>query len=162
MQLENTQKFLEKMITMDMPISNTTRGEQIQQTFRNNLTNQLKEMLFEDCLKSFPFDSKNGIIAYRTKEGVVLEVPNSSIADNITNEYGSGAISIELKFTIKGLEYNAEEMAEEYDANMRAKAIKAAEDERKKAEKIKKDKAAREAREAKRARIAEAALREEE
>ena len=161
MQLKNTQSFLEKMISLDIPISNTTRGEQIQQTFRNNLTNQLKEVLFEDCLASFPFDNESGIIAYRTKEGVILEVPNSSVADNITNEYGSGAISIELKFTIKGLEYNAEEMAEDYDASIREKQVKLAETERKKAEKIKRDRAAREAREAKRAKLAEAALRRE-
>ena len=162
MQLKNTRNFLEKMITMDMPISNTTRGEQIQQTFRNNLTNQLKEVLFDDCLESFPANNSTGILSYRTKDGVVLEIPNSSVADNITNEFGSGAISIELKFTIKGLEYNAEEMAEEYDIGLREKAAKAKETERKKQEKIERDRKAREARELKRAKLVEMALREEE
>lgn len=160
MQLKNTRAFLEQMTEMDMPVSNTSRGEQIQQTFRNNLTTQLKEVLFEDCMESFPFDDPSGIIAYRTKDGVVLELPNNSVADNITNEYGSGAISIEIKFTIKGLEYNAADMAEEYDIGLREKAAKAKEAERKKLAKIERDRKAREARELKRAKIIEAALRE--
>lgn len=162
MQLKNTRAFLEALGEMEMPITNTTRGEQIQQTFRNNLTAQLKETLFEDCSESFPADDPSGIMAYRVKEGVILEIPNGSIADGITNEYGSGAISIEIKFTIKGLEYNAADYAEEYDIIQKDKAIKAAETERKKNEKIKRDRAAREARELKRAKLLEAALRREE
>lgn len=162
MHLKSTREFLERLITMDMPISNTTRGEQIQQTFRNKLTTQLKEVLFEDCTASFPFDDATGIIAYRTKEGVVLEIPNSSVADNITNEFGSGAISIEMKFTIKGLEYNAEEMAEEFDMKLREKAANEKEAERKKQAKIERDRKAREAREAKRAKLLEKAWKNED
>lgn len=157
MNLKKTKAFLEQMLTMDIPVSNTTRGEQIQQTFRNNLTRQLKEVLFEDCSETFPLDGSADIIAYRTKEGVVIEIPNSSVADNITNEYGSGAISLELKFAIKGLEYNAVDMAEEFDIHQRQKAEEAKLAEEKKQAKIAKDRKAREEREIKRARLLEAA-----
>lgn len=159
MQLKNTKTLLEKISTLDIPISNTSRGELVQQTYRNNLTNEIKAALFEDCLESFPID-KDGIVPFRTKEGVILEIPNASIADKITNEFGSGALSIEVKFTIKGLEYNAAEMAEDYDLSVQAKEEKAIEQERKKQEKIKRDRANREARELKRARMVEAMFRE--
>ena len=157
MHLKKTREFLEKMITMDMPVSNTARGEQIQQTFRNNLTAQLKEIMFEDCAECFPADGD--IIAYNTKDGVVLEIPNSSVADNITNSFGSGAISIEFKFTIKGLDYNAAEMADDYAVLQKAKAATAKENERKKQEKMEKDSKSRAAREAKRARMLEIAAK---
>jgi hypothetical protein len=159
MQLKNTRAFLEALGEMEMPITNTTRGEQIQQTFRNNLTAQLKETLFEDCSESFPADDPSGIMAYRVKEGVILEIPNSSVADGITNEYGSGAISIEFKFTIKGLDYNAAEMADDYAVLQKAKAATAKENERKRQEKIEKDAKSRAAREAKRAKMLEIAAR---
>ena len=161
MQLDNIRAFLEELADMEVPVSETMRGEQIQQTFRNKLTTEMKDLLFEDCLASFPADNSFGILAYRTKEGVVLEIPNASVADN-TNGSGSGAISIEFKFVIKGLEYNAADMADDYDLDLRKKAARAAEAERKKAENIERTRKAREAREAKRARIAALARREEE
>lgn len=162
MKLDNVKNFLMQLSAKDIPISNTSKGEQIHQTYRNQLTAQLKDALFEDCLVNFPFDDENGIFPYRVKEGVILEVPNASIADKITNEYGSGAISVELKFTVKDLDYNAEEMAEDYDCDVRRKASAAAEREKKKSEQIKRSQAARAAREAKRAKLIATALRQEE
>lgn len=157
MKLTLVEKMLREIMGLDIPISNTTRGEQIQQTFRNKLTAQLKEALFEDCMESFPASEVNGIIPYLTKDGVILELPNESVADGITNDIGSGAISIEMKFTIKGLEYNAADESEDYDLHLLEKQRKAEEAEKKKADKIARDRKAREARELKRAKILEAA-----
>lgn len=157
MELTNTKKLLDEIMNMNVPISNTSRGEQIQQTYRNNLTAALKEALFEDCLASLT--DTDGVAPYLTKEGVVLEIPNQSIADNLITEYGSGAISIIWNFTIKGLDYNAAEMAEEFDLTQETKRVKAAEAEKKKAAKIARDKAAREAREMKRAKMQEDLLK---
>lgn len=160
MQLKNTRNFLHEIAEMDMPISNTVRGEQIQQTFRNKLTTQLKEALFQDCEETFNVSNEpDGILAYRTKDGVVLEIPNNSIADNVTNEFGSGAISIEMKFTIKGLEYNASDESEDYQLSLMEKQRKAEEAEKKKQEKINRTVKNRAERELKRARLVEAAMK---
>lgn len=159
MKLTQTEKMLNKIMEMEIPISNTTRGEQIHQTFRNKLTAQLREALFEDCLVSFSTQANEGIVPYLVKDGVILELPNASVADGITNELGSGAISIEMKFTIKGLEYNAADESEDYEVHLVDKARRAEETEKKKADKIARDRKAREARELKRAKMLEAAAR---
>lgn len=159
MKLTQVKEMLNEIMEMEIPISNTTRGEQIQQTFRNKLTARLKEALFEDCLVSFSTESADGVVPYLTKDGVILELPNDSVADGITNEIGSGAISIEMKFTIKGLEYNAADESEDYDLHLMEKERKAKEAEKKKADKIARDRKAREARELKRARMLEAATK---
>ena len=157
MQLKRVNALLDELKTLEVPISNTTRGEQIQQTYRNKLTAKLKEALFEDMLETIPVtDSGSDIVPFITKDGVILEVPNESVANGIVNDLGSGAISIEMKFTIKGLEYNASEESEYYDAKLAEKAEKAKETERKKNEKIAKDRKMREEREAKRARLVNA------
>lgn len=156
MKLASVEKLLNEIMEYDIPISNTTRGEQIQQTYRNKLTAKLREALFEDCSASLA-DSE--IYTFLTKDGVILEIPNESIANGITNDIGSGAISIEMKFTIKGLEYNATDESSDYEISVAEKRQKALDAEKKKAEKIARDRKAREEREAKRAKIAEASLR---
>ena len=160
MKLENVMKLLNELKELEIPISNTTRGEQIQQTYRNKFTARLREALFEDALATLPVtDSGNDVVPFLTKDGVILEVPNESIANGITNDLGSGAISIEMKFTIKGLEYNAADESEDYEISVEEKRQKALDAEKKKADKIARDRKAREEREAKRARIAEASGR---
>lgn len=156
MKLDKTQEVLKEITKLEIPISNTTHGEQIQQTYRNNLTKRLKEALYEDCKALFPPDNTDGILPYLVKEGVILEVPNVSIADNTDPNLCNGAISIEWGFTIKSLEYDAGMAAEELEFLATQKAKKAEEAERKKQEKIKRDKEAREAREFKRLKLAEA------
>lgn len=162
MKLENVMSLLNELKELEVPISNTTRGEQIQQTYRNKFTARLREALFEDALTTLPVtDSGNDIVPFLTKDGVILEVPNESIANGITNEMGSGAISIEMSFTIKGLEYNAADESEDYDLKLAEKAEKAKEAERKKNEKIARDKKLREEREMKRAKLMRASKIEE-
>lgn len=157
MQLKRVKAMLENLMELEVPVSNTTRGEQIQQTYRNKFTAKLKEALFEDCKETLGEESE--IVPFLTKDGVILEVPNASIADNMENDIGSGAISIEMSFTIKGLEYNASDESDNYALDLEEKAAKKKENEKKKADKIARDRKAREEREAKRARLAEAAMR---
>ena len=159
MKLTRVQELLHELMEADIPISNTSRGEQIHQTRRNEITKRLKEALFEDCLVSFSNETEEGIVPYLTKDGVILELPNASIADGITNDFGSGAISIEMRFTIKSLEYNAADESEDYDLKEIQKQKDKEDREKKKADKIARDRKAREARELKRAKMLEAAAR---
>ena len=159
MQLTQVENLLNEIMEMEIPISNTSRGEAIHQTFRNKLTKQLREALFEDCMASFPATDNQAVLPYLTKDGVILELPNTSVADNMSNEFGSGAISIEMNFTIKGLEYNAADESEDYDLKVLQKQREEEEREKKKADKIARDRKAREARELKRAKMLEAAAR---
>ena len=121
MALKNTLEFLERITQFDIPISNTTRGEQIHQTYRNKLTVQLKEALYQDCVKMFE-NNELGIIPYLTKEGVILEIPNVSIADNTDPNTCNGAISLEWSFTFKNLEYDAQTFSDEYEFTLVKKA----------------------------------------
>lgn len=160
MEMKNTLKFLNKLQEMDVPVSNTTRGEAIQQTFRNSIAAQLKEALYKDYEEGFGTDSN--IIPYFTREGIILDVPNASVADKTDPNYCTGSISIELKVSIKGLEFDGCEAAENYKFDLELARKKAEEANKKKQDKIERDRAAREAREAKRAKLIEMAMREEE
>ena len=113
MELKEFTNLLLEMQEMEMPISDTTKGKQVQQTYRNNLTAKLLEALYKDCEQGFL--GETDIIPYLIKGGVILEVPNSSVADSLTaNDLGSGALSIELNVTIKSLETDAQELADDY------------------------------------------------
>jgi hypothetical protein len=113
MQLKEFTNLLLDMQEMEMPISDTTKGKQVQQTFRNNLTSKLLEALYKDCEQSFL--GETDIIPYLIKGGVILEVPNASVADSLgENDLGSGALSIELNVTIKNLDTDAQELADDY------------------------------------------------
>ena len=162
MELKHTLKMLQRIMELEIPVSNTTRGEQIQQTYRNNLTTKLKEALFKDCSEAFNNEETTGIIPYLTKEGVVLELPNESVADNTDPNMCNGAISIEFSFAIKSLEYDATEASKEYDFAREQARKRAEETEAKKQAKIAKDKAARAERERKRMRAIQAAMAAED
>jgi len=157
MHLPRTKSMLEKIQGLDIPISNTTRGEQIHQTFRNQLTAELRNTLYEDLMESFA-DDTTGILPYLIKEGVILEIPNASVADNTDPDLCNGAISIEMSFTFKGLDFDAPEAAAEFDFLQEKKRRDAEEAAKKKEEKTRRDEAARAARAAKRRRVVEAAL----
>lgn len=160
MLLKRTKEFLEKICNMEMPLSNTVRGEQIHQTHRNKLTAELKEALYEDCKECFPIDNTAGILPYITKDGVIFELPNISVADNTPNDY-TGAISIECKFTFKGLEFSAPEAEEEYRFTQKQAIEKKKKAELEKAISIKKQQEAKKARELKRAKLMEIVLSED-
>lgn len=161
MHLPRVKELLTKIQALDIPISNTTRGEQIHQTYRNQLTAELRTALYEDLMDSLRDDS-DGILPYLIKEGVILEIPNASVADNTDPDVCNGAISIEMSFTFKGLDFDAPEAAAEFDFLQQKKRREAEEAAKKKEEKIRRDEAARAARAAKRKRLVEAALYSEE
>jgi hypothetical protein len=73
----------------------------------------------------------------------MLELANDSVADNIKNELGSGAISITIDIKINDLETNAETEKESYDISVAEKLEKKAKAEKSKAEKVARDKAER-------------------
>ena len=148
---ENLKLALEKVRSGEYKVTQTTKGgelvETIHQTERNGIKALLRQALCEDIMQAFPkSDSSNDVVAYSTADGIVLEIPNESIADKIANISGSGAISAILDFSISSLNYNAADLAEEYEEKMAEKIAKEKAKEEKKAKKIALDKASREAR----------------
>lgn len=142
--LTNTINALNEVKSQTFKISDTKSGECIHQTQRNKLGAALREALIEDFTKIFPIsDDPEAIVAYVTADGLVLEIPNTSIKDNITNVEGSGAITVELGFAVKGLKYNAQDASEAYKIDLAEKEAKAKAEAEKKAKKIAKDKEAR-------------------
>lgn len=118
--------------------------ENIHQTQRNGIGAQLKQALYES-LSELLVDGNdpNTLGVFFTSEGVIVEVPNSSIADNVTNEEGSGAISLLFSVQVKSLNYNAADSSESYQVEVAEKMAKKLAAEEKKKTKIAKDSAAR-------------------
>lgn len=154
MKLTKTEELLNKICEMEIPISDTLKGKLVHQTFRNKLTTQLKETLYEDFADALLAEGR--ILPYLTKDGVIVEVPNESVADNVSpNDLGSGAISIEFSVTIKSLDTDANELAEEHNFKKRSDAAKAEKAAKEKQAKIERDRKMREAKEKKRAKLEE-------
>lgn len=136
--LTNTMETLNAIKEIAIKISTTKSGESIHQTQRNQIGAMLREALIKDLMAIFPpSENADAIVAYHTKEGLMLEIPNSSVADNMSNSTGSGAITVNLDYTVKNLEYNAKDESEAYAvdlADKMAKEKKKAEDKQKKME----------------------------
>ena len=142
----NTQTALNALKQSTIKISQTKTGEAIQQTQRNNIGAILRSALFEDLAKVFPIsDNPNDIVAYLTADGIVLEIPNESVADGVSSVTASGAISLEIGFTVKSLEYNAKDESEAYAVKVAEKAANAKLKAEQKAKNIAKDQAKRNA-----------------
>lgn len=140
----NTLTALNALKGSEIKISQTKNGEAIHQTQRNKIGAVLRNALFTDLSAIFPIsDNADDIVVYLTAEGIVLEVPNESVRDNITNVDGSGALSIEIGFTVKSLKYNAKDESDAYAVKLANKEAEAKEAAEKKAKKIAKDNAAR-------------------
>lgn len=155
MELKEFTNLLLEMQEMEMPISDTTKGKQVQQTYRNNLTAKLLEALYKDCEQGFL--GETDIIPYLIKGGVILEVPNSSVADSLTaNDLGSGALSIELNVTIKSLETDAQELADDYAFKLEADKQKKEKAEKEKQIQIEKTRKMRELKQRQKAKLSEA------
>ena len=138
--LEKTISALEGVRDLNIKISDTKNGECIHQTQRNKIGAILRNALVEDFKEIFPAsDEPTAIVAYLTDDGLVLEIPNASVKDNITNVEGSGAITVELGFTVKNLTYNAQDKSDAYAVEVAEKEAKEKEKAEKKAKKIAKD-----------------------
>jgi len=61
---------------------------------------------------------------FRSSEGILIEIDNQSIADELKSEEGSGAITIALDIKIKGLEFNAELEQNAYNEELEEKQEK--------------------------------------
>lgn len=135
--MNNLMELIVELKNRDFKITKTAKGiEQLQQTQRNNLKAELVSALFADLQKHYEY-------AYRTKDGIMLEIANDSIANNLTNENGSGAITITLDIKVNDLETNAENESADYEITLAEKAEKKAKAEKVKADKIERDKARR-------------------
>lgn len=146
MNFTNTNTALNALKSTVIKVSQTKNGEAIHQTMRNKIGSVLREALFTDLKEIFPLsENADDIVCYFTADGIILEVPNSSVKDTITNPNGSGAISLEIGFTVKSLEYNAQDMSEAYEVEMAEKEAKKKAEAEKKAKKIAKDEANRKA-----------------
>ena len=155
MELKEFTKLLIDIQELEMPISETTKGKQVHQTYRNNLTNKLLEALYKDCEQGFLGDTD--IVPYLIKGGVILEVPNASVADSLNaNDFGSGALSIELNVTIKNLETDAQELADDYALKLENDKQRKEKAERDKQIQIEKTRKMRELKEKQRVRLNEA------
>lgn len=142
----NTNSVLNALKQTTIKVSQTKTGEAIHQTQRNKIGALLREALFTDLSAVFPIsDNAEDIVAYLTADGIVLEIPNESVKDTITNPNGSGAITLEIGFTVKSLEYNAQDSSEAYAVTLAEKEAKAKAEAEKKAKKIAKDEANRKA-----------------
>ena len=133
-------KLIETIVelkTRDFKITTNNKGvEQLQQTQRNALKTELVNALAQDLASKYEY-------TYRVKDGIMLELANDSVADNIKNELGSGAISITIDIKINDLETNAETESESYRISVAEKLEKKAKAEKSKAEKVARDKAER-------------------
>lgn len=137
--MDNLMNLIVELKTRDFKITTNNKGvEQLQQTQRNNLKSELVGALFNDIASKYDY-------AFRVKDGIMLEIANDSVADNIKNEIGSGAISITIDIKVNDLETNAENEKEDYDLSVAEKLEKKAKAEKSKAEKIARDKAERQA-----------------
>jgi hypothetical protein len=134
--MNNLTELIERLKTQTFRISNNKNGEEIQQAERNALKTTLNNALFADIKESYPY-------VYQSKEGILLEIANDSIADNLTSEEGSGAITVCIDIKVKGLDMNAEETSKEYTEELEMKARKKQAESEKKKEKIERDKATR-------------------
>ena len=152
----NLKLALEEIKSKTFKVTQTTKNgelvETIHQTERNGIKTLLREALCSDIMEHFPkSNNSEDIVAYYTADGIVLEIPNLSIADKIANVDGSGAISVVLDLSISSLNYNAGDLAEVYEEKLAEKRAKKEKEAEKKAKKVALDKASREARAKKKA-----------
>ena len=135
--MDNLMNLIAELKSRDFKITTNNKGvEQLQQTQRNNLKAELVKALFQDIASKYDY-------TFRVKDGIMLELANDSVADNIKNELGSGAISITIDIKINDLETNAETEKESYDISVAEKLEKKAKADKSKAEKMARDKAER-------------------
>lgn len=115
--MQNLKALFEDIVGRTFKITTTAGGkEKIQQTERNNLRVELLESLLADLAGT---DFK----VARTKDGILVEIPNNSIADGISRDsIGSGALTLAFEVSIKDIDADLEYLAEEYETDQATKA----------------------------------------
>ena len=137
--MQNLVKLLEELKARQFKITIDKNGKsKLQQTQRNNLKAEILTALMEDIKAEYPE------LIFRTDEGIILEIANDSVADNLDSEsLGSGAITIALDLKIKDLDSNATDLANAYAVDLAEKAEKAEQKAKAKTAKIARDTASR-------------------
>lgn len=134
--MKNLLTLIDEIKTRPLSISVTAKGEQVQQTQRNKLKSELMAAILADLKEGYEY-------VYSSADGILIEIANDSVADNLQSEEGSGAITVALDLKIKNLDTNAEQDSEAYLQDVAEKEAKKKADAEKKAAKIARDKAAR-------------------
>ena len=113
----NSKNLFEEIASRTFRITTTAGGkEKIHQTERNALRVELLETLLADLVST-------GFVTARTKDGILVEIPNSSIADGISRDsIGSGALTIAFDVKVKDLDADLEYLEEEFATDQATKA----------------------------------------
>ena len=127
--MKNLQELIKELNGRELKISKTTKGEMIHQTQRNGIKAELMSALLQDIKAVNEY-------TFRTADGIVFEIENESIKNGISNELGSGAISVVIDIKINDLETNAETESESYKVEQAEKLEKKTKTAQAKAEKI--------------------------
>lgn len=136
--MEKFIEYINGLQNKSLDIMESRGAEIIQATQRNALKAELTKEFYKALKRVYPY-------TFISDKGVLLEIANDSVADKITNDLGSGAITVKIDFVIPSLTANAELEEKFYLENEVAKAREKAEKEKSKASKIARDKLAREA-----------------
>lgn len=131
--MKHLKALLDTLQDQTFRITETTRGEAIQQTERNKLKADILNAIFDDIRDTYEY-------VFRSEEGILLEIANQSIADKLQSDEGSGAITVCFDLKVKNLDCNAETESADYMRKLEEKRQKEAEAAKKKAEKIARDK----------------------
>lgn len=135
--MEKFVEFLNGLENVEFKVSRSNSGvETIQATQRNKLKQDLTEIFFEVLKEKYPF-------TFRSGKGILLDVSNSSVADSIENEEGSGGITVRIEFVIPSLSTDPSDEEKIFLLEEEAKSKLKAEKEALKKAKIQKDMAAR-------------------
>lgn len=134
--MENLVKLIEETKTKQFEITETKSGEIIKTSQRNALKNDIMTALFNDIKNCYEF-------TYRGEDGILLDIANDSIADNLKSEEGSGGITVCIDLKMKGLDTNAEYEEKAFNELVAEKQAKKEQQAKAKKEKIAKDKAER-------------------
>ncbi len=102
------QEHLEALVTAPLETNETATGRiTIKQAMRNQLRKELIHEFYE-------FLNEQGFNVFELANGIIINVVNENIDD----------INIELKLSIKGLDFDLDEELEKYDAALKAKSAK--------------------------------------
>ena len=127
--MKNLQELIKELNGRELKISKTTKGEMIHQTQRNGIKAELMSALLQDIKAVNEY-------TFRTADGIVFEIENESIKNGISNELGSGAITVCVDLKIMSLETDASVDSEDYENLLQEKQEKAEKKKKDKAEKI--------------------------
>ena len=101
-------ELLEAMRTMDLQTNETATGRiTIKQSERNKLRKDLMDAFCE-------FLAEKDVNAFMTNDGIIINVENETI----------GEINMEVKLTLKSLDYDLDEELEKFEATKSAKKSK--------------------------------------